>query len=337
MLYGHWGNVGLQRLKMAGNAVLREKLRHKVPLVLCRVVQRAADVPSGKAAQLHTKFHAAHAHAPDSRVGLRCQAGMERLRPLPFSGAPTADAIYEAAKAVDTGAGVLLMVKNYTGDRGQFGMACEMCEMDDINAKIVIADDDVAVKDSTFTAGRRGVAGAILGYKIVCAAAEEGKSHDELVELANRVNANVRSMGFGLTSCTTPAKGAPTFEIGDDEMEIGVGLHGEPGRQRTKLMPADEIVGLMTQNCLDDLPFKAGDEVAVMVNGLGGTPLMEQYIAYNKVAQMLKDTGIKVFKSYVNEYCTSIDMAGCSVSLLRLDDEMKKYLDYPVEIPYAIF
>ena len=232
---------------------------------------------------------------------------------------------------------VLFMVKNYTGDRGQFGMACEMCEMDDINAKIVIADDDVAVKDSTFTAGRRGVAGAILGYKIVCAAAEEGKSLDELVELADRVNANVRSMGFGLTSCTTPAKGAPTFEIGDDEMEIGVGLHGEPGRQRTKLMPADEIVGLMTQNCLDDLPFKAGDEVAVMVNGLGGTPLMEQYIAYNKVAQMLKDAGIKVFKSYVNEYCTSIDMAGCSVSLLRLDDEMKKYLDYPVEIPYAIF
>lgn len=229
------------------------------------------------------------------------------------------------------------MVKNYTGDRGQFGMACEMCEMDDINAKIVIADDDVAVKDSTFTAGRRGVAGAILGYKIVCAAAEEGKSLDELVELADRVNANVRSMGFGLTSCTTPAKGAPTFEVGDDEMEIGVGLHGEPGRQRTKLMPADEIVGLMTQNCLDDLPFQAGDEVAVMVNGLGGTPLMEQYIAYNKVAQMLKDAGIKVFKSYVNEYCTSIDMAGCSVSLLRLDDEMKKYLDYPVEIPYAIF
>ena len=183
------------------------------------------------------------------------------------------------------------MVKNYTGDRGQFGMACEMCEMDDINAKIVIADDDVAVKDSTFTAGRRGVAGAILGYKIVCAAAEEGKSLDELVELADRVNANVRSMGFGLTSCTTPAKGAPTFEIGDDEMEIGVGLHGEPGRQRTKLMPADEIVGLMTQNCLDDLPFQAGDEVAVMVNGLGGTPLMEQYIAYNKVAQMLKDSG----------------------------------------------
>ena len=298
-----------------------------------RIILRKERKAAGKVAVV---TGSGSGHEPD-QVFYVGKGMMDAACAGPVFAAPTADAIYEAAKAVDTGAGVLFMVKNYTGDRGQFGMACEMCEMDDINAKIVIADDDVAVKDSTFTAGRRGVAGAILGYKIVCAAVEEGKSLDELVELANRVNANVRSMGFGLTSCTTPAKGAPTFEIGDDEMEIGVGLHGEPGRQRTKLMPADEIVGLMTQNCLDDLPFKAGDEVAVMVNGLGGTPLMEQYIAYNKVAQMLKDAGIKVYKSYVNEYCTSIDMAGCSVSLLRLDDEMKKYLDYPVEIPYAIF
>lgn len=298
-----------------------------------RIILRKERKAAGKVAVV---TGSGSGHEPD-QVFYVGKGMMDAACAGPVFAAPTADAIYEAAKAVDTGAGVLFMVKNYTGDRGQFGMACEMCEMDDINAKIVIADDDVAVKDSTFTAGRRGVAGAILGYKIVCAAAEEGKSLDELVELADRVNANVRSMGFGLTSCTTPAKGAPTFEIGDDEMEIGVGLHGEPGRQRTKLMPADEIVGLMTQNCLDDLPFQAGDEVAVMVNGLGGMPLMEQYIAYNKVAQMLKDAGIKVFKSYVNEYCTSIDMAGCSVSLLRLDDEMKKYLDYPVEIPYAIF
>ena len=298
-----------------------------------RIILRKERKAAGKVAVV---TGSGSGHEPD-QVFYVGKGMMDAACAGPVFAAPTADAIYEAAKAVDTGAGVLFMVKNYTGDRGQFGMACEMCEMDDINAKIVIADDDVAVKDSTFTAGRRGVAGAILGYKIVCAAAEEGKSLDELVELADRVNANVRSMGFGLTSCTTPAKGAPTFEIGDDEMEIGVGLHGEPGRQRTKLMPADEIVGLMTQNCLDDLPFQAGDEVAVMVNGLGGTPLMEQYIAYNKVAQMLKDAGIKVYKSYVNEYCTSIDMAGCSVSLLRLDDEMKKYLDYPIEIPYAIF
>jgi len=201
----------------------------------------------------------------------------------------------------------------------------------------VISDDDVAVKDSTFTAGRRGVAGAILNYKITCAKAEKGASLDELVELSNRVNANVRSMGFGLTSCVTPAKGGPTFEIGGDEMEIGVGLHGEPGRKRTKLMSADEIIGLLTKSVLDDLPFGAGDEVAVMVNGLGGTPLMELYIAYNKVAKMLKEAGIKVFKSYINEYCTSIDMAGCSVSVLKLDDEMKELLMYPVDIPYSIF
>lgn len=160
---------------------------------------------------------------------------------------------------------------------------------------------------------------------------------DELVELANHVNANVRSMGFGLTSCTTPAKGAPTFEIGDDEMEVGVGLHGEPGRERCKLKTADEIVSYITEQCLEDLPFKEGDEVAVMVNGLGGTPLMELYIVYHIVAEILKKAGIKVFKSYVNEYCTSIDMAGCSVSLLRVDDRMKELLEYPVDIPYSVF
>lgn len=255
----------------------------------------------------------------------------------PVFAAPTADAIYEATKAVDGGAGVVYMIKNYTGDRAQFAMASEMSEMDGIKVATVIADDDVAVQDSTFTAGRRGVAGAILNYKITCAKAEKGASLEEVVEIANRVNANVRTMGFGLTSCTTPAKGAPTFEIGDDEMEIGVGLHGEPGRQRTKLMPADEIVGMITQHVIDDLPFKKDDEVAVLVNGLGGTPLMELYVAYNKVAKMLDEAGIKVHKVYIGEYCTSIDMAGCSVSLLKLDAEMKELLDYPVEIPYKVF
>lgn len=298
-----------------------------------RIIKRKEKKAAGKVAVI---TGSGSGHEPD-QVFYVGKGMMDAAAAGPVFAAPTADAIYEAAKAVDTGAGVLFMVKNYTGDRGQFGMAAEMCEMDDMNVKIVIADDDVAVKDSTFTAGRRGVAGAILGYKIVCAAAEEGKSLDELVELATHVNANVRSMGFGLTSCTTPAKGAPTFEIGDDEMEIGVGLHGEPGRQRTKLQTADEIVSYITTQCLEDLPFQAGDEVAVMVNGLGGTPLMELYVAYNKVAKMLAERGIKVFKSYVNEYCTSIDMAGCSVSLLKVDDEMKKYLEYPVDIPYSIF
>lgn len=298
-----------------------------------RVILRKEKKDAGKVAVV---TGSGSGHEPD-QVFYVGKGMMDAAAAGPVFAAPTADAIYEAAKAVDNGAGVLFMVKNYTGDRGQFGMAAELCEMDGIQVRTVIADDDVAVKDSTFTAGRRGVAGAILGYKIVCAAAEEGALMDELVELANRVNANVRSMGFGLTSCTTPAKGAPTFEIGDDEMEVGVGLHGEPGRERCKLKTADEIVSYITEQCLEDLPFKEGDEVAVMVNGLGGTPLMELYIVYHIVAKILKKAGIKVFKSYVNEYCTSIDMAGCSVSLLRVDDRMKELLEYPVDIPYSVF
>lgn len=255
----------------------------------------------------------------------------------PVFAAPTADAILEATKAVDNGAGVLYMIKNYTGDRAQFSMAAEMAEMEGIQVKTVISDDDVAVQDSTFTAGRRGVAGAIFNYKITCAKAEEGASLDELVELANRVNANTRSMGFGLTSCITPEKAAPTFDISEEDMEVGVGLHGEPGRKRTKVQSAEEIITTLTESVINDLPFESGDEVAVMVNGLGGSPLMELYIAYNEVAKILKAKGIKVYKSYVNEYCTSIDMAGCSVSLLKLDDEMKELLEYPVDIPYHIF
>lgn len=298
-----------------------------------RIIMRKEKKSKGKVAVI---TGSGSGHEPD-QVFYVGKGMMDAACAGPVFAAPTADAIYEAAKLVDTGAGVLFMVKNYTGDRGQFAMATELAEMEGIKVATVIADDDVAVKDSTFTAGRRGVAGAILGYKIVCAKAEEGASLEELVELAQRVNANVRSMGFGLTSCTTPAKGTPTFEIGEDEMEIGVGLHGEPGRQRTKLMPADEIVGMITKNCLEDLPFNKGDEVAVMLNGLGGTPLMELYIAYNEVAKILEAAGIKVYKNYVNEYCTSIDMAGCSVSVLKLDDEMKELLEYPVEIPYSIF
>lgn len=298
-----------------------------------RIILRKEKKEKGKVAVI---TGSGSGHEPD-QVFYVGKGMMDAACAGPVFAAPTADAIYEAAKAVDTGAGVLFMVKNYTGDRGQFGMAQEMCEMDDINVKIVIADDDVAVKDSTFTAGRRGVAGAILGYKIVCAKAEKGADLDELVELAKRVNANTRSMGFGLTSCTTPAKGVPTFELGDDEMEVGVGLHGEPGRERTKLKSADDIVSYITTQCLEDLPFRPGDEVAVMVNGLGGTPLMELYIAYHKVAAMMEEAGIKVVKSYVNEYCTSIDMAGCSVSLLKVDEEMKELLAYPVDIPYGIF
>ena len=251
--------------------------------------------------------------------------------------APTAVAVYEATKIVDSGSGVLYLIKNYTGDRANFSMAAEMADADGIKVKTVIANDDVAVKDSTYTAGRRGVAGAILNYKITCAKAEKGASLEEVKEIAERVNSNVRSMGFALTSCTPPAKGSPIFEIGDDEMEIGVGLHGEPGRQRSKIKPAKEIIGLLTKNVVEDLPFRSGDEVAVIVNGLGGTPLIELYVAFNEVADYLKPLGIEIVKTYIGEYCTSLDMAGCSVSLLKLDEEMKELLDYPVDIPLKVF
>jgi len=251
--------------------------------------------------------------------------------------APTADAIYEATKMADSGQGVLYLIKNYTGDRANFSMAAEMADADGIKVETVIANDDVAVKDSTYTAGRRGVAGAILNYKITCAKAEKMASLEEVKEIAERVNANVRSMGFALTSCTPPAKGSPIFDIGDDEIEIGVGLHGEPGRQRTKIMSAKEIISLLTKNVVEDLPFKSGDEVAVMVNGLGGTPLIELYVAFNEVAKYLRPLGIRIFKTYIGEYCTSLDMAGCSVSLLKLDNEMKELLEYPVDIPLRVF
>jgi len=298
-----------------------------------RIILRKEKKEAGKVAVL---TGSGSGHEPD-QVFYVGKGMLDAACAGPVFAAPTADAIYDATKLIDNGAGVLYIIKNYTGDRAQFGMAAEMAEMDGIVTKTVIADDDVAVKDSTWTAGRRGVAGAIFNYKIVCAKAEQGASMDELVALAERVNANTRSMGYALTSCTTPAKGSPIFELGGDEQEIGVGLHGEPGRERTKIMSADEIVGMLTNNVIDDLPYEAGDEVAVMLNGLGGTPLIELYIAYNVTAKILAEKGIKVFKSYVNEYCTSLDMAGCSVSMLKLDDEMKELLEYPIDIPYAVF
>jgi dihydroxyacetone kinase-like protein len=251
--------------------------------------------------------------------------------------APTADAVYEATKMVDGGVGVLYLIKNYTGDRANFSIAAEMAEMEGIRVITVIANDDVAVKDSTFTAGRRGVAGAILNYKITGAKAEQGASLEAVVEIAKRVNANSRSMGFALTSCTTPSKGSPTFGLGDDEMELGVGLHGEPGRKRTKVMPADEVIEILMEGIVPDLPFNSGDEVAVMVNGLGGTPTMELYVAFRHVAACLNQRDIRIVKTYIGEYCTSLDMAGCSVSLLKLDAEMKSLLEHPVDIPLRVF
>ncbi len=257
----------------------------------------------------------------------------------PVFAAPTLDAIVDAAKLVDRGRGVLFLVKNYTGDRANFEMASEMLEFEGgPMVDTVIINDDVAVKDSTFTAGRRGVAGAMFVYKITGAKSEEeGVNLQSLKKIAMEVNDNVRSMGFALKSCTTPAKGSPTFDLGDDELELGVGLHGEPGRERLKFKPADEIIKIITDAVIEDLPFVSGDEVAVMINGLGGTPISELYIAAGIVIDILKNRGIRIFRTYVNNFCTSLDMEGCSVSLLRLNEEFKRLLIAPADIPIRYF
>ncbi len=256
----------------------------------------------------------------------------------PVFAAPTLDAIAEAVKLIDKGRGVLFLVKNYTGDRANFEMATDMIKFEGgPTVDTVILNDDVAVKDSTFTAGRRGVAGAIFAYKIVGAKSEEGANLDDLKKLALDVNNNVRTMGYALKPCTTPDKGSPTFDLGEDEMEIGVGLHGEPGRKREKYKRANIIIKELLDSVLTDLPFKHGDEVALMINGLGGTPIGELYIAAGIAHDILKISKIDVFKTYINNYCTSLDMEGCSVTLLKLDENFKRLLLAPVDIPISYF
>lgn len=256
----------------------------------------------------------------------------------PVFAAPTLDAIAEAARLVDRDRGVLFLVKNYTGDRANFEMATDMLQFEGgPTVDTVIINDDVAVKDSTFTAGRRGVAGAIFIYKMIGAKSEEGANLDQLKKLAKEINDNVRTMGFAMKPCTTPDKGSPTFELGEDEVEVGVGLHGEPGRERTSYKRANIIIKELTDAVLSDLPFVSDNEVALMVNGLGGTPIGELYIAAGIIHDILKLNGIKVCSTYVNNYCTSLDMEGCSVTLLRLNEEYKKLLNAPVDIPVRYF
>ena len=246
---------------------------------------------------------------------------------------PVPDQMLAATKAVDGGAGVLHIVKNYTGDIMNFELAAELAQGEGIEVTSVVLADDVAVQDSLYTAGRRGVGGTVLAEKIVGAAAEEGQDLAAVTALCQRVQDNVRSMGMALTSCTVPAAGKPTFEIGDDEMEIGVGIHGEPGRERRKLASADEITEALLTPILDDLPFSSGDRVLAFVNGMGGTPLIELYVVYNKVAQMCADRGLTIERNLVGSYITSLEMAGCSITLLKLDDEMTRLWDAPVHTP----
>ena len=246
---------------------------------------------------------------------------------------PTPDQMLEASKAVDGGAGVFYVVKNYTGDVLNFEMAGELAEAEDIQTDYVVTNDDVAVEDSTFTSGRRGVAGTIFVHKICGAAADDGADLAGIKELAEKVNSNVRSMGMALTSCTPPESGDPIFQIGDDEMEMGVGIHGEPGTERKKIEPANEIVDEMLGKILGDSVDFGGSEVAVIVNGMGGTPLMELYVAYARVAEVLKNEGVEVWRMpYIGDYMTSLEMAGFSLTLLKLDDEMKTYLAAPCNV-----
>ena len=246
---------------------------------------------------------------------------------------PTPDQIEAATRAVDGGAGVLHIVKNYTGDLMNFEMAAELCEAQGVRVRSVVIDDDVAVKDSTYTAGRRGVGATVLAEKICGAAAERGYDLDRLEALCRKVNANGRSMGVALTSCTVPAAGKPTFALGDGEMELGIGIHGEPGRERAPLATAREIAERMAEAVLADLPFRAGDSVIAMVNGMGGTPLMELYLVYHEVARVLQAGGIAVARPLVGNYITSLEMAGCSLTLLRADGEMLALWDDPVRTP----
>lgn len=246
---------------------------------------------------------------------------------------PSPEPVLAGIKEIATDAGVLMIVKNYTGDVMNFEMAGEMAEMEGITVKQVVVNDDVAVDGSLYTVGRRGVAGTVLVHKITGAKAETGASLDEVQATAQKVIDNVRTMGTAILPCTVPAAGKPGFELGEDEMEVGIGIHGEPGTHREALRPADEIVDMMMDKILADIDY-TGHEVAVLINGSGATPLMELFIINNRVADVLAEKGIKVYKTIVGNYMTSIEMAGFSISILRLvDDEMKELLDAKADTP----
>jgi dihydroxyacetone kinase-like protein len=251
--------------------------------------------------------------------------------------APPMDYVYETTKLLASDKGVLLLVNNYTGDRMAFDMAQELSEADGLTVRTLFINDDVSVEDSTYTVGRRGVAGNFFVMKAVGAAAEAGAELDEVIRVGEKVNSVTRTMGIALTACTPPAKGSPLFELGDDEIEIGVGIHGEPGRRRAKIASADELVDEMLGAIVPDLPFVDGDRVALMVNGLGGTPISELYLLYGIAHDKLAARGITVARSYVGEYCTSLDMAGASITLVKLDDEIEALLQAPAEIAVRVF
>jgi dihydroxyacetone kinase-like protein len=253
--------------------------------------------------------------------------------PGPVFTSPTPDQVAEATAAVNGGAGVLYIVKNYTGDVMNFEMAAEMATDDGIEVAAVVVNDDVAVTDSLYTAGRRGVGATVLAEKIAGAAAEEGRPLAQVAAVCRLVNDNARSMGIALTSCTVPQVGHPTFDLAEDEMEVGIGIHGEPGRSRSVLRQADEIVEMLADPILDDLGAESGDQVLAFVNGMGATPLLELYVVYRRLHALLAERGLRVVRRLVGSYITSLDMAGCSVTLLKMDRELLRLWDAPVFTP----
>jgi dihydroxyacetone kinase-like protein len=246
---------------------------------------------------------------------------------------PTPDQMYEASKAVNGEAGVLHIVKNYTGDIMNFDLAAEMLRSDGIDVQTVLTDDDVAVENSLYTAGRRGVGLTVLMEKLLGAAAEQRLSLAEIKTIGDSIRNTGRSMGMALTPCTVPHAGKPSFELPDDEIELGIGIHGEPGRRRVKFAAADEITEMLMDPVIGDLPFKKGDDVLLFVNGMGATPLIELYIIYRKAAQIGKKHGLKIVRNLVGTYITSLEMAGTSITLLKMNDQLCKLWDAPVNTP----
>ena len=246
---------------------------------------------------------------------------------------PSADKVYEAIKAVDSGNGVLLIIKNYSGDVMNFEMAAEMAGMEGINVKKIIVNDDIAVENSTYTVGRRGIAGTVLVHKMVGAAAEKGYSLDELEVLGNKVISRAKTMGMSLKPCMVPTTGKLSFELPEDEVEIGLGIHGEPGTHREKMQDANAHVDYLLDKILKESELSENDEVAVLVNGLGETTLIELYIINNRVSEVLANKNIKVYDTIVGNYMTSLDMGGFSITLVKLDDEMKELLKAKADTP----
>lgn len=293
-----------------------------------------ADIPKADKVSVMQGSGSGHEPAHVMTVG---KGMLDAACPGNVFAAPPADFVYNTTKLVASPKGVLHLLNNYTGDTMSFDMGREMAEADGIEVRTVVINDDVAVKDSLYTVGRRGVAGNFFVMKAVGAASEQGKSLEELEAIGNRVVEVTRTMGMALTGCTPPAKGTPIFTLAEDEMELGIGIHGEPGRKRVKMTNANAIVDELLEAVASDLPYKAGDEVALMINGMGGTPISELYLLYGYAHEQVEKRGMKIKRNYVGEYCTSLEMAGFSLTLVRLDPELETLLAAPAEIAIRVF